>query len=354
LLSAKQFCSLCEFMKFVSLGLLLVLLFAACSNEKQTNSQNTNHPGETASVKPGQSSHQPIQFPRDEGVHRDAPIEWWYLNSQFSDAAGKKYSFFFCKFSTGRHLVSLYDKSADKIWVKDYYESVNAAENKLDLSSITGKWKQAKAPFNYDFLYDFEGVTLELALKATKKPFLPEGDGFISMGENGSSYYYAITDLTLAGTLKTGTNQPPIQIDGKAWVDHQWGSWDWVKDFSQWKWYSVKLDNGVDLMLFNIYKDKKLINSYCGYIDAENKQYHKLPCELVTREYYTDASRGKWQKKVDLEISSLPNTKLTLTSENDLQFIQPLVLWEGSMKVAGTFKGEPVKGTAYGELNRPD
>jgi hypothetical protein len=107
-------------------------------------------------------------------------------------------------------------------------------------------------------------------------------------------------------------------------------------------------------MLFNFYQGDALIRSYCGYMDADKHQHHKLTCRLVTRQYYTDPAGAKWQKVVDLEVPSLSGTRLTLTSERDLQFIEPSVLWEGSLKVTGTFKGAPVTGTAYGELNRPD
>ena len=340
------------------LFILLVLVAVSCSDEKKipADGNNPNSPGGTNTAKSpaplAKGSSLPLQFPRDEGVHHDQPIEWWYLNSQFSDAAGKQYALFFCEFSAGRHLLSLYDKTANTNLVKDFYEGVTADENKLALSSLTGNWKQTEVPFNYTFKYEFEGMTINLALKSNKKPFLPGADGFVAMGQNGTSYYYALTDLTLTGTIKRGTDQ--IQVNGKAWMDHQWGTWDWATAFTQWKWYSVQLDNGVDLMLFNIYKNKTLLNSHCGYIDKDNNQYHKLPCQLVTRQVYTDAFGGKWQKEVDLEIPSLSNTKLTLTSENDLQFIEPRVLWEGSMKVAGSFKGVPVKGTAYQELNRQD
>jgi predicted secreted hydrolase len=327
----------------------LTLFATSCSNEKKTNPEGKVATSISATAA---AKKLPLQFPRDEGVHNDQPIEWWYLNSQFTNAVGKQYAFFFCEFSTGRHLLSLYDKSADTNLVKDFYEGVTAEENKLGLSSLTGKWRQTNAPFNYTFTYDFEGIALELELKSNKKPFLPNGDGFVDMGQNGTSCYYALTDLSLTGTLKLGTNQVPIS--GKAWMDHQWGKWDWATAFTQWKWYSVQLDNGVELMLFNIYKDKTLLNSHCGYIDKDNNQFHRLPCQLVTRQVYTDAFGGKWQKEVDLQIPSLSNTKLTLTSERDLQFIEPRVLWEGSMKVAGSFKGVLVKGTAYQELNRPD
>ena len=340
-------------MRIVCSLLILLFFITSCSEQAKAPStsqgSNTSPPSAIATA-----TNRPFQFPRDEGVHPNQPIEWWYLNSQFSDATGKQYAFVLCKFSTGRHLVSLFDKTANATWVKDYYEAVNGRTDRLDLSSITGTWKQSGAPFNYDVDFHFEGVTFNVALKAKKKPFFPGGDGLIEMGEKGTSYYYAVTDLGLIGTMKAGTNAVQTQISGTAWVDHQWGNWDWVNDFSQWKWYSVKLDNGVDLMLFNIYKNKKLIQSHCGYIEANNQQFHKLRCGFATQKYYTDVSGGKWQQQVDLELPDLPNTKLTLISESDQQFIQPMVLWEGSMKAKGLFKGAAVHGTAYGELNRPD
>ncbi len=306
----------------------------------------------TSGTSPATDKPRPIEFPRDEGAHYEHPIEWWHLSTQLADTSGKKYAFFFCALSTGRHLVSLYDKAADKVLTKDYYESLNYTENVHSVTSLSLKWKQADAPFRYNFSYDFEGMTVALTIKANKNPFLTGGEGFIAMGKNGVSHTYSLTDLTISGSLSTGNN--PVNVTGTGWLNHQWGKWDWEKDFSQWKWFGVNLDNGVDLMLFNIYKDKELIGSHCGYIDANNNQFHKLPSELVTREYYEDASGGKWQKVVELKIPSLKNTVLTLTSENDLQFVEPQVLWEGSMKAAGTFNGAPVTGTAYGELNRPD
>ncbi len=336
----------CKFVKFVSVFFLLFA--AACSEQKKPEPVENK----TNVVAAAPTKNPPLQFPKDEGVHPESPFEWWYLNSQFSDAAGKKYAFFFCTFSTGRHLVSFFDKSADTCGTKDYYESVDASTEKLDFKSITSKWKQTAEPFTYNFHYDFQALTLDLILKSNKKPFQPGGDGFVAMGEKGTSRYYALTDLTLAGTVTMGTNK--IEVSGHAWMDHQWGKWDWANDFSQWKWFSVQLDNGTDLMLFNLYKNKKLLNSHCGYIDAKSQQFHNLPCELVTQKYYTDETGGKWQKEIVLNFPSLPNTKLTLISEKDLQFAEQKVLWEGSMKVDGVFKGTAVKGSAFGELNRPD
>jgi predicted secreted hydrolase len=328
--------------------ILLLVAATSCSKQEPVEQPKSKPETNAAPVR----AVDPIKFPRDEGVHNDQPIEWWYLNAHFTDTAGKNYGLAYCKFATGRHLVSFFDKTAGTAGAKDYYEEVTASEEKLDLSSITGKWKQTE-PFTYSFSYNHQGLLMELTLKSNKKPLLPGGNGFIAMGEHGTSRYYALTDLTLKGSVTMGTNQ--VQVKGKAWMDHQWGKWDWIQDFSQWKWYAVQLDNGVDLMLFNIYKDKKIINSHCGYIDPSNFQLHKLPCELVTTKYYTDEKGGKWQKEVELNIGKLGReTKITLVSERDEQFMEPGVLWEGSMRAEGIFRGIPVKGVAYGELNRPD
>ena len=329
---------------------LLIVLCNACSKQEPPVDEPVKKSGNAANAA-AKSEARPIEFPRDEGVHRESPIEWWYLNAQFSDTKGGQYAFAYCKFSTGRHLVAFFNKTADTAGAKDYYEEVTASDSKLDLSSITGKWKET-GPFASSFFYNFEGLKLDLALKARKKPFLPGGNGFIAMGEQGTSHYYALTDMSLTGTVTMGTNE--VKVTGKAWMDHQWGKWDWVQDFSQWKWFGVKLENGVDLMLFNLYRDKQLVGSHCGYMDAAGNQFHKIGSELITREYFHDTNGGKWQKVVELRLPSLTNTVLTLTSEHDGQFVEPNVLWEGSMKVTGTFNNQAVKGTAFGELNRPD
>src|SRR5687768_7374801 len=87
--SSVVICFLCLF--------LSSFLLSSCSQEKQPTTKATNNSPKAT------STNAPFQFPRDEGVHSEAPIEWWYLNSHFTDAAGNKYAFFFCTFSTGRH-----------------------------------------------------------------------------------------------------------------------------------------------------------------------------------------------------------------------------------------------------------
>ena len=50
---------------------------------------------------------------------------------------------------------------------------------------------------------------------------------------------------------------------------------------------------------------RSIVEAHGGYIDAENNQFHKLPCNLVTKQFYTDERGGKWQKELDLEFLSL-------------------------------------------------
>src|SRR3954469_11278183 len=76
------------------------LLLTSCSNEKKAEAAEQSTSSVSA-INQALPKHSPIEFPRDEGVHRDRPIEWWYLNAQFINAAGKKYAFFYTKFSTG-------------------------------------------------------------------------------------------------------------------------------------------------------------------------------------------------------------------------------------------------------------
>src|SRR5690348_13703293 len=123
-LSSREFFGNAPGIKTGLLAILLGALAVSCSEQKNPEpvAKATNITGQpTAAVAPAKGPNVAIEFPKDEGLHRERTLEWWYLNAQFADAKGRKFSFFLCKFSTGRHLVSLFDKTTGTTWVKDYY-----------------------------------------------------------------------------------------------------------------------------------------------------------------------------------------------------------------------------------------
>jgi len=45
-----------------------------------------------------------------------------------------------------------------------------------------------------------------------------------------------------------------IEVEGKAWMDHQWADVAYGKD--KWTWFSIQLEDGTDIMLAE-YDDHK-------------------------------------------------------------------------------------------------
>lgn len=102
---------------------------------------------------------------------------------------------------------------------------------------------------------------IDVTLTNIKKDYLPETiNGVIEMGDcsvgnmdnmTGLSYYYTHPCMTTTGQLHTGSQT--IDIEGSTWFDHQWGNFQQCP--SNWDWFSLRFDDGSELMLFNFNKE---------------------------------------------------------------------------------------------------
>jgi predicted secreted hydrolase len=68
------------------------------------------------------------------------------------------------------------------------------------------------------------------------------------MGQGGTSYYYSEPDLDGLGLLYV--NGTPVAVTATAWMDHQWGSWQSHGGYAGWDWFSLRLEDGDRVMLF--------------------------------------------------------------------------------------------------------
>src|SRR2546428_9234870 len=111
------------------------------------------------------------------------------------------------------------------------------------------------------------GYAMRLSLRGLKPPALHNGNGLITYGLGGFSYYYSRTRMSLSGTL-VDHNQP-LQVTGEAWMDHQWGNF---LSFSGggWERLSIPPNNETQMMLYLIRDNTgKIISSYIGYIGPQ-------------------------------------------------------------------------------------
>ena len=213
----------------------------------------------------------PIILPKDNGPH-DFIVEWWYFNGHLRDAKRKEYAFMDCFFKVNfnkvniphilPHLIEDHFKKGEYIHFahsmivdisnkKTYKEIQNislVSEDTFKKGLLFIKYKNSN--FLGDHLnseiiettpnnFHIETKDLNLELVSKKNPLLEGGHGYVGTPEAGS-YYYSFTDLSAKGKINIKGKE--IEVEGQAWMDHQWANAIYKKD--KWTWFSFCLENG--------------------------------------------------------------------------------------------------------------
>jgi len=197
----------------------------------------------------------------------------------------------------------------------------------------------------------------DLDVAPTKHVTYHGGDGVIAMGDTaGDSYYYSYTRMTAQGTVTVPGATPGIYVvEGQAWMDHQWGDFD-ANGFKGWDWWSVQLDSGYELMLFQFRDwDDVLVLQRGTITDPAGGQTDLVGLDAVTvtplRQWASPHTDGVYPLDWDIDIPS-QGWHLEVRTSVDDQEMPNLAqnYWEGAVEVAGTRGGVPDHGVGYVEL----
>ena len=202
-----------------------------------------------------------------------------------------------------------------------------------------------------------DGYAINLDLNALKPPTLHNGDGLITYGLGGFSYYYSRTRMALSGTLID--HNTPLQVTGQAWMDHQWGNF-LALGGGGWDWFSIQLNNFSEMMLYFIRDASgKIISTYIGYI-APNGHDYLLPASAlkvtVLDHWKSPVTGANYPSGWTLQIDD-PQIQATLTLIPELRNQELVVYqstgnsyWEGAVSISGQTAGNSIQGEGYVEL----
>jgi predicted secreted hydrolase len=107
-------------------------------------------------------------------------------------------------------------------------------------------------------------LSLDLELLATK-PLVAHGDRGLSAkgdGPGNASFYVGYTRMAARGRI--GTNGALTDVAGEAWFDHEWSTSALGPGAVGWDWFSLQLDDGRELMHFQIRRDDGAIEPASG------------------------------------------------------------------------------------------
>jgi predicted secreted hydrolase len=198
------------------------------------------------------------------------------------------------------------------------------------------------------------GYELTLDGQVLQPPVLNGDRGFSrkSSDPGSASYYYSIPRVSVRGRLVR--DGKPLEVEGLAWVDREWGSGALGHDEQGWDWFALQLRDGSSLMFYSLRgHDGRRDPHSAGTWIAATGQSQPLTSEQVridVLDYWSnprgDRYPSHWRVRVptrgvDLDVRPiLANQELTVSAR----------YWEGAVDVNGASGGQQTVGRGYVEL----
>jgi predicted secreted hydrolase len=324
-------------------------------------------------------------FPRDHGAHRQFKTEWWYYNGHLKDSAGNGYGYQVTFFRVG--LIAGKPPSNGSRWrvrevymahlaVTDIHNKTFLYQEKADRGNLglagadegryrvwVENWKVSEEGQGHQITAGDRDLGLFLRLMPTR-PLTVHGINGVSQkgdGKGRASHYYSLTRMETKGILRIKGKEIPVT--GLSWMDHEFGSNQLAENQIGWDWFSVQLNNGMDLMIYQLRRQDGLADPHSSgtLVLSDSRKVHLPWSEIKLRplSFWKSAHSGatypaSWE--IDLPHHDLKLSLVPPVADQELmtQKSTGVTYWEGTVKVKGTYKGRAVEGEGYVEMTGYD
>ena len=320
-----------------------------------------------------------LAFPRDHGKHPEFQTEWWYFTGNLESNQGRRWGFQLTFFRRG---MSRRPSSEGSAWrISDLYpahfaitdvetrkflyeelisrEGPGLAVAASDRLQVRVKdWSAEFAGNEIRVRARAKGCSLELAL-TPMKPVVLHGQGGYSRKsdrEKQASYYYSLTRLSAKGALTfDGTTRP---VTGLAWMDHEFSSSVLAEDQVGWDWFSLQLEDGSELMIFQMRRKDGTFEPPVGTLVAQDGTAKQMSSSHITisrtGSWRSPHTKAEYPSGWNIELAD-EHTKLhvaPLVEDQELASGKStgIVYWEGAVRITGSRGGKTVNGHGYVEL----
>ncbi len=219
------------------------------------------------------SPDRPVVLPADHASHPDYKLEWWYYTGNLDAAGGQRFGYQLTFFRIG---VDPAPVNPSRWAVRDLYMT------HLALTDVSGRtyrftermnragpgWAGASPTkyrvWNEDWSASrntrgvhhlaarSDAFGLDLSLDENRPAVLHGDHGYSRKGAApaNASHYYSLTRMPTTGTITVAGR--PFAVTGQSWMDHEFGTSFLEPDQVGWDWFSIQLEDGRDLMLFQL------------------------------------------------------------------------------------------------------
>ena len=335
-------------------------------------------------AKPGYA----FEFPRDYFEHPEFRAEWWYYTGNLATRDGRPFGFelTFFRVALSSRIESHSAWDLDQVYVAHFVltdietgrmykrERTNrggpglAGASQADRTVWNGNW-------TVEYLGDdrlkptqrmwagHEDASINLSL-APAKPVVVHGEDGISRKGGGygeASHYLSFTRLIASGTVEIGGTRH--EVEGSAWMDHEFFSDSLSRDQVGWDWMSIQLDDETELMLYGMRDADGQHSLYSSgtFVGTDGQVLHLTSGDFRLtpgRTWRSDDTGAEYPVEWAVEVPSL-DLRLDVRPRLDAQEVTSErgympVYWEGAVTYSGRRIGRPVEGHGYLEMTGYD
>lgn len=315
-----------------------------------------------------------LEWPRDHGAHLDTRTEWWYLTGLVADAGGTELGFQLTIFrsgiepgrpSEGRSTLRAHHALAAHLAIADVRAGRVACAERVrrlgaglaevserDLDARIEGWsirRSGPGRLAISAADRVHGIGLDLELEAAKPLVLHGVRGYSRKGSDpgNASIYSSWTRLAARGRVRSGGREHDVR--GGAWYDHEWGTSQLGEGVVGWDWFSLRLADGRELMLYHL---RRADGSPEPFSAGTLVERDGTPRSLAPGDFSIEV-RGTWRSPrsggvypaawtlrvpgAGLELDVLPRVK---DAELDTRGSTGVVYWEGPVRAEGAIRGE--------------
>jgi predicted secreted hydrolase len=226
-----------------------------------------------------------LTFPRDFGAHPDMRTEWWYTTGHAKNAAGREFGFQVTFFRSrvpntqsmqsafaAKQLIfahcAITDVRGKKLWhdqrlARAGFGIAEASVQDTDVKLQGWTFKRTMPPLagriaqlaeHYEARIVAKDFAMDLNFAETQPLLLQGNQGLSRKGpdDKQASYYYSKPHLATSGHITLQGQR--FDVQGTAWLDHEWSDELLHPEAVGWDWIGMNLFDGSALTAFQLRK----------------------------------------------------------------------------------------------------
>jgi predicted secreted hydrolase len=320
-----------------------------------------------------------FSFPRDHAAHSPYRVEWWYYTGNVETVEGRRFGYQLTFFRIGvtptpttssrwavRDLYMAHFALSDLDNKKFYFferlnrAGVHWAGAEMTKYHVWNEGWEVRLEDEVHVLSAREGkCTITLRLTPEKPPVIHGENGLSQKGAaiGNASHYYSFTRLRTSGTMEVDGQM--FTVNGLSWMDHEFGTSFLEKDQIGWDWFSLQLQDGRELMLFQIRRADGSIDPHSSgtFVETNENTTHLSVGDfsLVPEQYWQSPESGArypiaWTLTLPSQEMQVRVTAGLASQELRTEASIGVTYWEGSVIITGKSRDRDVHGRGYLEM----